>query len=293
MEKLETCPVTDSPLSPFLTCKDHTVSGEDFQIMNNEDGTLLTTNPRPNQEDLGKYYESDEYISHTDSKKGLMERVYQTVRNFSLRTKRKLIHKYLAKGSILDIGCGTGDFLFEMQSNGWTVTGMEPNSEARKKAEEKLKAPLHSNPELSGLPSSSFDAVSMWHVLEHVPNPKKTSTQIFDLLKPGGLAIIAVPNFKSADAKMYGSLWAAYDVPRHLFHFSRTGMIDLFNDRGFTHIDNHPMVFDSYYVSLLSEKYKSGRQRWVHALINGLRSNLMARNTGEWSSIIYIFQKPE
>ena len=293
MEKLERCPITDSPLSPALTCKDHTVTGDDFTVMANAEGTVLTTNPRPESDELGKYYESDEYISHTDSNKGVLDRVYQVVRNYSLRKKRALLKQHLSKGSILDIGCGTGDFLLEMKSNSWAVSGMEPNDEARKKAESKIGTKLHTNPALTDLPSGSFDAITMWHVLEHVPDPTVTTNRIFELLKPGGVAVIAVPNFKSKDAHIYGSLWAAYDVPRHLFHFSQAGMIGLFTGRGFNHVKNHPMVFDSYYVSLLSEKYKSGRRRWIPAFVNGLRSNLSARNSGEWSSIIYIFQKPK
>ncbi len=291
MKKFEKCPVTDTELHPYISCIDETVSKKTFQIDANESESILVTNPRPSLEDLGRYYESDEYISHTDSSKGFVDRIYQVVKKYALGQKRKLASRHIPAKSLLDIGCGTGDFLLELKSHGWAVNGMEPNDGARAKAENKLNTSLYSNPDLSDIANESWDGLSMWHVLEHVPDPKETVTQLHRILKKEGIAIIAVPNYKSWDAKHYKEYWAAYDVPRHLFHFSQTGMKSLFEENGFSHIETKPMVFDAYYVSLLSEKYKAGKSNLFAAFSAGLRSNRAARRTGEYSSLIYVFKK--
>ncbi|QTN38196.1 class I SAM-dependent methyltransferase [Cryomorphaceae bacterium] len=292
MKKFDSCPVTGTTLHPFITCEDYTVSHNAFSVMSNEDGGILVTNPRPELEDLGRYYESEEYISHTDSAQTLMDRVYQWVRSYSLKKKRNLVEQLTTQRTLLDIGCGTGDFLKELQNNHWSVQGMEPNDAAREKAESKLGITLSQDQSLISFEDGSMDVVTMWHVLEHVPDPVDTVAHLHRILRPGGIAVIAVPNFKSKDAEIYGPHWAAYDVPRHLFHFAQNGMKGLFEGRGFSFKKTEPMIFDAYYVSLLSEKYKSGAARPIHAFINGLRSNLAARRNNEWSSLIYIFQKP-
>jgi SAM-dependent methyltransferase len=291
MKKFEKCPVTDTELHPYISCVDETVSKKTFQIDANESESILVTNPRPSLEDLGSYYESDAYISHTDSAKGFVDRIYQAVKKYALVQKRKLVSTHIPDKSLLDIGCGTGDFLLELKRNGWKVSGMEPNSGARAKAEQKLSASLFSNPDLSEINDGSWEGLSMWHVLEHVPDPNETVSQLWRILKKGGIAIIAVPNFKSWDAKHYKKHWAAFDVPRHLFHFSQGGMKDLFLKNGFSHLETKPMIFDSFYVSLLSEKYKSGRSNLFSAFWSGLRSNRAARRNGEYSSLIYVFKK--
>lgn len=283
--------MTDTELHPYISCVDETVSKKTFQIDANESESILVTNPRPSLEDLGSYYESDAYISHTDSAKGFVDRIYQAVKKYALVQKRKLVSTHIPDKSLLDIGCGTGDFLLELKRNGWKVSGMEPNSGARAKAEQKLSASLFSNPDLSEINDGSWEGLSMWHVLEHVPDPNETVSQLWRILKKGGIAIIAVPNFKSWDAKHYKKHWAAFDVPRHLFHFSQGGMKDLFLKNGFSHLETKPMIFDSFYVSLLSEKYKSGRSNLFSAFWSGLRSNRAARRNGEYSSLIYVFKK--
>ncbi len=259
--------------------------------MANATGTVLVTNPRPETADLGAYYESAEYISHTDSRRSLVDLVYQFVRSYSLNKKRRLIEVETAERTVLDIGCGTGDFLSEMQQHGWDVQGMEPHSGARERAEKKLNTSISQDQSLESLKSNSTDVITMWHVMEHVPYPVQTVRHIYRILRSGGLAVIAVPNFLSYDAGYYKEHWAAYDVPRHLFHFSQAGMTDMFSAQGFAHHRTLPLVFDSFYVSLLSEKYKSGRMQPLRALLSGIRSNLSARKTSEWSSLLYIFRK--
>jgi len=290
VKQLDTSPINNNPLQAYISCKDYTVSNETFSIVRDKSSELLVTSPRPNDEDLGKYYESEDYISHSDAKKSLLDRIYQLVRNYTLKRKIKLINSFATvEKSILDIGAGTGDFLLASKSNGWQVQGVEPNEKARSIAEEKLDIKLSSiNTEIS---SQKFDIITMWHVLEHVPNLNAYITQLNTLLKENGRLIVAVPNHKSFDASHYGEFWAAYDVPRHLWHFSQTSVKQLFEKEKMVVEKTIPMKFDAFYVSLLSEKYKNQKMNPVKAFYNGLRSNMKAKRTSEYSSLIYIIKK--
>lgn len=270
----------------FLSCKDHLVTGEEFDLVKPSSSEILKTEPVP--EDLGKYYESKEYISHTDSSKNLQDKLYQWVKNFMLLQKLKWISEFKEAGSILDIGAGTGDFLETAKLKSWDVHGVEPNASARKKAFEKNIA-LKS--EISEISSNYFDVISMWHVLEHVKNPKEYIETLKARLNENGILVVAVPNYKSYDAEHYKNFWAAYDVPRHLWHFSRKGIEELFSSSGFSLIKTKALVFDSFYVSLLSEKHKTGSSNFLKAFFTGLYSNLKANRTGEYSSLVYFFKK--
>lgn len=272
----------------YISVKDFLVSGETFDLEYNRDLELLKTVPAPPQEELSKYYESDAYISHTDDKKGLMQGLYQLVKTWSLRKKVSLIEKQnRGVGSLLDIGAGTGDFLVAAKNNNWKVFGMEPNSSARNLAKEKG---LILESDINAFQNQKFDVVTLWHVLEHVPNLDEVVDQLSNLVKTGGTLIIAVPNFKSYDATYYKEFWAAYDVPRHLWHFSQASIKKIFKSE-FSLEKTLPMVFDSYYVSLLSEKYKTGNKFSVKAFWIGFKSNWLARKNKEYSSLIYCFRK--
>ena len=273
----------------YQVCKDHTVSGENFELVYDEEKDMLVTFPKPEKDQLPSYYQSEDYISHTDSSKSFVDKVYQVVKKYMLQRKLKWIEKKLpAKGRILDFGAGTGDFLLEAKRSGWKVNGVEPNEQARKLALEKgIKLS-----ETSGnFKSDKFDVITLWHVLEHVYDLKSQIIELEHLLKKGGLLIIAVPNYKSYDAKYYKEFWAAYDVPRHLWHFSRNSFKHLTEGSEFFQTDSRPLIFDSFYVSLLSEKYKTGKSNFLRSLFIGLKSNLKARSTAEYSSIAYFFRK--
>ena len=273
----------------YQVCKDHTVSGRKFELVYDEEKDMLITYPKPEKEQLPSYYQSQDYISHTDSNRSFLDKIYQVVKKYMLQRKLKWIeNKVPAKGRILDLGAGTGDFLLEAKKRGWKVNGVEPNEQARKLALEKgIKLS-----ETSGnFKSDRFDVITLWHVLEHVYDLKSQMIELEHLLKKGGLLIIAVPNYKSFDAKYYKEFWAAYDVPRHLWHFSRNSFKHLTAGSEFTQTDSRPLIFDSYYVSLLSEKYKSGKSNFFKSFIIGLKSNLKARRTAEYSSIAYFFNK--
>jgi 2-polyprenyl-3-methyl-5-hydroxy-6-metoxy-1,4-benzoquinol methylase len=248
---------------------------------------MLVTSPQP--EHLEKYYESDVYISHTDSKRSIVDKIYQTVKKYSLQRKLALIHSFLpVDKTLLDIGAGTGDFLVAAKEKDWKVEGVEPNSSARNKAEEKgIK--LYSD--LNEFKDLKFEIITLWHVLEHLPDLENKLNQIVSLLAENGTLVIAVPNFKSYDAYYYGKFWAAYDVPRHLWHFSKNTLEKLFKKHGMKLVKSKPMLFDSFYVSLLSEKYKTGKQNMLKAFWLGLRSNLKAISSKEYSSHVYILKK--
>ncbi|WP_010255664.1 class I SAM-dependent methyltransferase [Myroides injenensis] len=273
----------------YIEVEDYSISHEKFQLYLDPDLHLLKTVPQPIFEKIGEYYKSEDYISHTDSKRNLFEKVYHIVKRKAIQNKIDLIESFSnAKGKLLDIGCGTGDFIFEANKRGWKVCGFEPNASASSLAKEKGLSLLEST---ENIDSNSLDVVTMWHVLEHVHDLDKQIRELYRLLKPGGNLIIAVPNYNSYDAKYYGKYWAAYDVPRHLWHFSQKSIPLLFEPYLFSHIETCPMLFDSFYVSLLSEKYKTGKQNWLKAFWIGLKSNIEARQNLEYSSLIYILKK--
>ena len=273
-----------------LTVKDHLVSNKEFTLDFDAEKEMLLTKPQPEARKLSQYYESDQYISHTDNKKGLIPFLYHIVKKRSLKNKLSLINSLKKNDkSILDIGAGTGDFLSFIQSEFISVKGIEPNQKARELAQEKG---ISLEQDLKDVKGKLFDVITMWHVLEHVPNLEETIRDVEALLKPNGILIIAVPNFYSFDAAYYKNFWAAFDVPRHLWHFSKASMNKLFSDK-LSLLKISPMVFDSFYVSILSEKNKSGKLNLLKAFFVGLRSNIYALSTKEYSSLIYCYQKSE
>jgi len=272
----------------YIKTKDFLITSEEFSLLHDLERDLLVTHPQPKIELLSKYYESEEYISHTDNKKGLVSFLYQFIKTKALQKKTILIRALNnGEGSLLDIGAGTGDFLKHAKQSGWKINGVEPNKGARELAAKKGIG-LESN--IDDFTGKTFEVITLWHVLEHLPNLEETIYKIEKLLKPAGILIIAVPNFKSYDARYYKNYWAAFDVPRHLWHFSRKSMTKIFSS-DLTLFKTKPMIFDSYYVSLLSEKNKTGKQNLIKAFFIGLRSNIAAWKTKEYSSLIYCFKK--
>ena len=275
----------------FLTVKDYSVSKETFDLYHDATLDMLITSPQPSLENLGRYYESPDYISHTDSKRSLFEKAYHFVKGISLKNKLNLINSSSSsKGKLLDIGAGTGDFLLTAKNNGWSTIGLEPSEKAKAIA---IQKGIEFVAETQELESHSFDVITMWHVLEHVPNLDNQIKELKRLIKPNGTIIIAVPNFKSYDAKYYGKFWAAYDVPIHFWHFSKTAIKLLFLKENIKLEKILPMKFDSFYVSLLSEKYKNGKMNFIKAFWIGLVSNWKANRSFEFSSHIYVLKNNE
>ena len=272
----------------FITVKDFSVSGESFSLLLNEEYQILKTHPQPTLDKLGSYYEFEDYISHTDGKRKKKKKMYHFIKRKAIRDKVSLINSYQPlKGRILDIGAGTGDFLLEAKNQNWDILGIEPNDKAKGIA---VGKGIKFGDTIEKLESNSFDVITMWHVLEHVPDVEHQVAELKRLLKPSGTIIIAVPNFKSYDAKYYKEFWAAYDVPRHLWHFSKTAIEKLFDKQNMNLEDIKPMWFDSFYVSLLSEKYKTGKMNFISGFFIGLISNVSGFFKKEFSSHIYVLK---
>ena len=286
------CPCCNSEnIVKALSAKDHTVSNEVFEIWHCNVCTARFTQNVPGKNGIEKYYQSEDYISHSDTKKGFINSLYHRVRKRTLHSKRKNVEKFtkLSTGTILDIGAGTGAFLSTMDKAGWNVTGIEPDEIARENAKKLYGLSLQTPQELFNLPPQSFDAITMWHVLEHVHDLHNYIDQFKKLLKPTGCLFVAVPNYTCYDEKVYKEFWAAYDVPRHLYHFSPRSITQLLLQHGLQLKDIKPMWYDSIYVSMLSEKYKSGKNNFLNAIWTGSVSNWRALfNKETCSSLIYI-----
>lgn len=292
MLTIEKCLVCGSnQFEPFLICKDHTVSQENFNIVSCKTCGFKFTNPRPENYIIGDYYKAEAYVSHTNTSKGLINKLYHLVRTYTLKKKIKLIRSYVSRGTILDYGCGTGMFLSACKDAGWETFGIEPSDNARKIAS---KDNINLFPDkvtmLDYIKDKRFDAITLWHVLEHVTDMEDTLSFFKSGLTQNGILIIAVPNHISYDARYYKEYWAAYDVPRHLHHFELKSMKTLLNNHGFMLVETKPMKFDSFYVSMLSEKYKSGAVKLIKAFSIGFQSNLKAKDSSSYSSTIYIFK---
>lgn len=272
-----------------LICKDHLVSGEKFQIETTSIEGVLKTVPVPDKTRIDHYYQSELYISHTDSKDNFIDSIYQKVKKFAIKSKYQTILKNKPDTKkLLDIGSGTGDFLKAAKHYNISSVGTEPNEQARKLSKEKGNIVVEN---LEDIREEKFDAITLWHVLEHVYEPSLYLDKINKLLDHNGILLIAVPNYNSFDAHYYRAHWAAYDVPRHIWHFSREGMKKILEKHNFKILKYQSLPFDSFYVSLLSEQYKNGRKNLMKAFFIGLRSNLKAIKTKEHSSILYIAKK--
>lgn len=289
------CPVCGSnQFKHFITCTDFFVSGEQFEIREcSRCGFKFTANAE-DEENIGRYYQSEEYISHSNTSKGLVNAVYHQVRNYMLGNKRRLVEKTtgLKSGHMLDVGTGTGFFLNEMKTHNWKVSGIEKSDDAREFAEKEFGLGMEEPEQLFQFEKESFDAITLWHVLEHIHRLNENMEAFIRLLKPHGKLIIAVPNPTSYDARHYNQFWAAWDVPRHLWHFGPEQM-KLFGERhGFQLQSLHNMPFDSFYVSLLSEKYKKSKLALFKGLMHGKISWLKSLSDKKrCSSVIYVFGK--
>jgi 2-polyprenyl-3-methyl-5-hydroxy-6-metoxy-1,4-benzoquinol methylase len=292
-ERLTNCPLCKSGL--FLNhteVKDYSISKEKFLLCKCSTCKLIFTNPRPKQEDIGPYYESANYISHQDNSNSIVNKIYKAVRFFTLKRKVSWINKYSEKkGTLLDFGCGTGHFLEEAKKSGWSTFGVEPNETARLQAQQKSLSVTTKIEELE--PNQKYSVITLFHVLEHVHELHKTTKKLIRILDNGGKLLIAVPNYQAYDATYYGNYWASLDVPRHLYHFTQESMQHLADTFGLELISQEPMVFDSFYVAMLSEQYKENEnpKAFLKALKIGFISNWKARKSRNYSSILFILKK--
>jgi len=278
----------------FLKTKDFSVSGEDFELHYNKAKDMLLTTPSPATKDLAAYYDSNQYDSHTTQKRTVFDWVYYIVRRHTLKRKLRLISQFKTqKKTLLDYGAGVGSFVRAARQSGWDSVGVEASKQARTAANQALPESVFNTEWLKNLPSKSQSIITLWHVLEHLPNLNSSIQEFKRLLADDGRLIVAVPNYKSYDAKYYKAFWAAYDVPRHLWHFSPKSIARLFSQFDFELESTHPMLFDAYYVSLLSSKNKYGRMKIINSLWTGFKSNLLAKQSGDYSSLIYVLKRAE
>jgi len=289
------CPVCGSNhFCPFLACTDFVVSGEKYDIKTCADCGLKITFNIEDEENIGKYYKSDEYIPHSNKSSGLVNTIYHKVRSYMLRRKRKIVEKAtsMEKGRILDVGTGTGYFPDEMKQHGWEVSGTEKSHDARNFARTKFNIEIKKTEDLFNLQNQQFHAITLWHVLEHVHKLNENMATFYRLLKKNGILVVAVPNNNSFDAVHYKEFWAAYDVPRHIWHFTAKQMKLLGEKHGFSLKQIRSMPFDGFYVSILSEKYKKSKIPVIKGSLYGLTSWIVSLfKPLKSSSSIYIFSK--
>lgn len=289
MQKISVCPICKSTLQTFLKTKDHFNTGEAFTLDQCPCCQLLVTNPQPEPSESGKYYSSENYLSHHAENKNPLSVLYRKIRYYNINSKIKLIFKYSSGTRVLDYGCGTGDFLQGCLQRGWTVNGMEPDKDARRIASNKINKSVFSSRDQI---EETYDIITLWHVLEHLHDPVDALRYLKERLGYTGRIILALPNYKSPDASFYQSFWAGYDVPRHLFHFTQSTVSRLASETGLVLVATHPMKLDSFYVSLLSEGYiRPGQFPYLRAFRQGWLSNQKAKANNNYSSLIYVLDQ--
>jgi Protein-L-isoaspartate carboxylmethyltransferase len=292
---INTCPLCGGThLVKKMTCTDFYASGEQFDLFQCENCGFQFTQGFPVEKEIGKYYETPDYISHSDTKKGMMNELYHLVRSRMLQKKAQLINNITGKtsGKILDIGTGTGYFSHTMQQKGWQVDAIEKSPQARSFAKKNFNLEVKDDSGLNDFPAGSFDAITLWHVMEHLEHLNETWERLYELLKDDGCLVIAVPNCSSYDAQKYKEFWAAYDVPRHLWHFTPDSIQKFGEKHNFTLANHLPMPFDAFYVSILSEKYKESKSSLVKGMFAGAFAWFSSlSNKEKSSSIIYVFRK--
>jgi len=292
MEKLSSCPACgETKILPFLTAKDYTVTHENFELTHCQACELLFTNPRPTASEAGPYYKSENYISHSDTQRGIINKLYHVVRNFTLKQKTRWIEKEKTGNlELLDIGCGNGHFLHACQKAGWKISGMELDPVTAARAETMLGIDIYSS--IKNIPKNEkFNLISLWHVLEHVYELEEYFMFFKSKIAKEGVLLLALPNSKSFDAQHFKEYWAAYDVPRHIYHFEPSTVASLAKRHGFKLKSTRGQIFDSFYISLLSHEYKTGKKKLIRSLMVGLWSNLSAYfGKGNYSSNLYIFE---
>ena len=290
MENISSCPVCGkSHFTTLFICKDFVASGETFQLQRCNDCSFLFTNPRPEISAIGKYYKSDQYISHVETKKGFIYKIYDIVRNYSIQKKLTLIKHYHTHGNLMDLGCGLGDFLNGANKDGsFNAVGVDVSSDAIQHIKEKYNIEAKNENDLDDFPEFHFDVITQWHVLEHVHLLNERIMQLKRLLKPNGTLFIAVPNSDSWDAKFYKEFWDGYDVPRHLYHFNQNSFSLLMKNHDLRIVETKALIFDAPYVSMRSEIHKKRPFPFFWGGIYGVISNISAIKKKNYSSLLFV-----
>ena len=284
-------------LKHVLSANDHLVTGRKFDILKNPETTILETHPRPTKEELPTYYDSENYTSHNDKSAGIVSFCYRIIKSISTSRKIRIGQNSLSKNTpqnkprLLDVGCGTGDFLYSCLKKGWQINGIENNKNAKNNSRTEVSSFIFDDFEFLKSQPERFDIITMWHSLEHIIDLKQTIVDMKKLLTNKGVIVVACPNHKSFDAVFYKESWAAYDLPRHLWHFDKDSISKLFLEHNMQLTKTLPMYWDSFYISILSEKIISKKNKFLKGVIVGLLSNVSAMFSKEHSSLIYVFNK--
>ena len=284
-------------LKHVLSANDHLVTGRKFDILKNPETTILETHPRPTKEELPTYYDSENYTSHNDKSAGIVSFCYRIIKSISTSRKIRIGQNSLSKNTpqnkprLLDVGCGTGDFLYSCFKKGWQINGIENNKNAKNNSRTEVSSFIFDDFEFLKSQPERFDIITMWHSLEHIIDLKQTIVDMKKLLTNKGVIVVACPNHKSFDAIFYKESWAAYDLPRHLWHFDKDSISKLFVEHNMQLTKTLPMYWDSFYISILSEKIISKKNKFLKGVIVGLLSNVSAMFSKEHSSLIYVFNK--
>jgi len=284
-------------LKHVLSANDHLVTGRKFDILKNPKTTILETHPRPTKEELPTYYDSENYTSHNDKSAGIVSFCYRIIKSISTSRKIRIGQNSLSKNTpqnkprLLDVGCGTGDFLYSCLKKGWQINGIENNKNAKNNSRTEVSSFIFDDFEFLKSQPERFDIITMWHSLEHIIDLKQTIVDMKKLLTNKGVIVVACPNHKSFDAMFYKESWAAYDLPRHLWHFDKDSISKLFLEHNMQLTKTLPMYWDSFYISILSEKIISKKNKFLKGVIVGLLSNVSAMFSKEHSSLIYVFNK--
>ncbi len=294
-QEFKPCPLCGaSGQIPYAGCTDYTVSKEHYTLMRCPSCGMVYTLDPPSQDKMAQYDKLGLKLKLGDSPSGLIGKLYYRVRSYMLGRKAHIVESqsYRTAGTLLNYGAKTGFFSHRMERRGWKVISVEKYHEERQFSLEMFHHRMIDLNEMDKLRPGTFDVITLWHVFEHNPHPDKLLDRFYDLLRPGGILVMACPNICSTDAMHYGPYWAAYDVPRHLWHFSPTSLCNLVHKHGFTLMHHESMPFDSFYISILSEKQMRHKLAFIRGFLYGLHSWLVSLSKrGKSSSLVYVFRK--
>lgn len=262
---------------------DYFLSKEKFFVQKTSTPGVLETSPKPKS--IKKYYASSKYLSH-NKEKTLFAWVYFFFKKISIASKVRTIKSFKKNFiSLLDYGAGDGFFVHSLRQKKIDAVGYDPFFKYNEKG-------MYNDPNFFKKNNlNKFDIITMWHSLEHTQSYSQALENAKSMLSDKGVLIVACPNYKSFDSEYYKRYWAGYDVPRHLWHFSPKGMRVVFSSLGFELLKTKGMFWDPFYVSMVSEKYKSSKLWFIKGFFVGLASCLASIFNKNPSSVVYVAKK--
>ena len=291
-EKLDRCPACGSPdIGSYTTITDHYYSKENFDIAACKGCGLRFTQNRPAPEEIGRYYDSENYASHDSGKKAsVFLKVYQMARDYMLGLKFNLVRQFKPEWKqVLDYGTGEGFFTEYLLKKGKDASGIEPSAVARENFKSRTGKTLFED--IDALPADkTFQVITLWHVLEHIHTLRETMEKLTERLEQKGIIVIAIPNQKAKDLEAFGPHWAAWDVPRHLYHWDTDSLSAFMKSLGLVRIHTGQLPLDPFYIGMISARY-AGKGA-VSGILTGLKSYFHGKsNPAEGSTLLTIWMK--